>query len=365
MDIERRVREAAGLTPTEQQLAATILKLGERLQGYSIKELAKLSSTSIASIHRLCKKLGLEGFKQLKVEMARSTAMQAANGTRPVDINFPFSDGDRAREVMPSMASLYETTIRDTVALLDEAQLDRAARLIAAAEQVELYTGSHNLYPAQMFEERLLSAGKRVLCPTTSERQVRIALASEPANVAIFISYSGLSPYVKTCAGILREQKVPMILIGSRQARRIHPGLDAYLLVSDREDLQSRITQFASHLAVQFVLDALYGCAFARDYQRDMAFLAASIPYTARRGMDEMARAGGAGTGAGAVSGVNTGAGVGAGAGSISTVNAGAKRIPNGRLDAGRPSKAGDRSSAFATESNPLDIAYARLQHER
>ena len=283
MDIARRIREARGLTPTESQLATTILELGDRLQGLSIKELARLGNASIASIHRLCKKLGLEGFKELKIEMARSMALRSTAPRRHVDINFPFNSGDRARDVVPSMSSLYETTIRDTVELLDFAQLDRAARLIDRADRVTLYTQSHNLYPAQMFEERLLSAGKEALCPPSTERQVRLALASGPGDVAVHISYSGLGVDVSGVLKVLQERHVPCILIGSQRARRQIPGLDAYLLVSDQEDLQSRITQFASHIAVQFVLDALYGCAFARSYGERIEFLRESLPFTARR----------------------------------------------------------------------------------
>lgn len=269
------------LTPTELQLAHTVLELGERLQGLSIKELARHSSTSIASIHRLCKKLGLEGFKELKIEMARSVALRTARPLRSVDINFPFSAGDRARDVVPTMSTLYETTVRDTVDLIDLAQLDRAARLIDGASRVTLYTGSHNLYPAQMFEERLLSAGKEALCPVSRERSLRIALSSGPGDVAIHISYSGLG-VEPSIMEILTERKVPSILIGSQRAKRVRPGMDVYLMVSDREDLQSRITQFASHIAVQFVLDALYGCVFSRDYDNRLEFLSKSIPYTGR-----------------------------------------------------------------------------------
>ena len=68
MDIVYRIRGARDLTPTEQHLANTVLAMGERVQDFTIKELASATSTSIASIHRLCRKLGLEGYKELKVE---------------------------------------------------------------------------------------------------------------------------------------------------------------------------------------------------------------------------------------------------------------------------------------------------------
>lgn len=283
VDIAQRITEANNLTPTEQALAQRVLDLGERLQGYSIKELAAASSASIASIHRLCKKLGLEGFKELKVEMARSTARRGT--AQRVDINFPFKADDRAHDIVPVMESLYQTTIRDIVEVLDPMQLDLASRIIDRAGSVELYTSSHNVHPARMFAQRLLSAGKRAEVLSTWEDQIRVALASDKSHAAVVISYSGLAPFLPDLLPALRERHVPVILVGSKRARHLHAGLAAYLMVGDREALQNRITQFSSHIAVQFVLDSLFSCVFARDYDERMAFLKRSVPYTALAGV--------------------------------------------------------------------------------
>lgn len=95
---------------------------------------------------------------------------------------------------MERMEGLYQTTLAETQELLDPTQLDHAAKLIANARQVDIYTGSHNLYPAGMFRDRLLSAGKSATCHDGVEPQVRTALASGPDHAAIVISYSGLAP---------------------------------------------------------------------------------------------------------------------------------------------------------------------------
>ena len=159
MDIKRKIIEAQGLTPTEQQLGIAALAIGQDIRGLSIKEFAARTNVSVASVHRFCKKLGLEGFKDLKVELIR-LATEAGN-RRDVDINFPFDATSSPAQVMERMEGLYQTTLAETQELLDPTQLDHAAKLIANARQVDIYTGSHNLYPAGMFRDRLLSAGSR------------------------------------------------------------------------------------------------------------------------------------------------------------------------------------------------------------
>ena len=188
-------------------------------------------------------------------------------------------------QVMERMEGLYQTTLAETQELLDPAQLDHAAKLIMRAGTVDIYTGSHNLYPAGMFRDRLLSAGKSATCHDSVEAQVRTALASGPDHVAIVISYSGLAPNLKEILPILSSRHVPVIVIGTPYCARIHPGFAAYLTVSDHESMTHRITQFASHIAVQYVLDSLYSSYFAKDYARCSEFLERSFPYTRLPGL--------------------------------------------------------------------------------
>ncbi len=284
MDIKRKISEAEGLTPTEQQLGIAALAMGEDIRGLSIKEFAARTNVSVASVHRFCKKLGLEGFKDLKVELIRLTT--EAGNRRDVDINFPFDATSTPAQVMERMEGLYQTTLAETQELLDPAQLDYAAKLIANARQVDIFTGSHNLYPAGMFRDRLLSAGKSTTCYGGVEAQVRTALlASGPDHVAIVISYSGLAPNLREILPILSSRHVPVIVIGTPYCARIHPGFAAYLMVSDHESMTHRITQFASHIAVQYVLDSLYSSYFAKDYARCSEFLERSFPYTRLPGL--------------------------------------------------------------------------------
>lgn len=283
MDIKRKITQGKGLTPTEQQLGQTVLAMGENVRGLSIKEFARQANVSVASIHRFCKKLGLEGFKELKVELVRAASY--ADSAPEVDIDFPFDATSTPAQVMERMEGLYQTTLAETQELLDPAQLDHAAKLIMRAGTVDIYTGSHNLYPAGMFRDRLLSAGKSATCHDSVEAQVRTVLASGPDHVAIIISYSGLAPNLKEILPILSSRHVPVIVIGTPYCARIHPGFAAYLTVSDHESMTHRITQFASHIAVQYVLDSLYSSYFAKDYARCSEFLERSFPYTRLPGL--------------------------------------------------------------------------------
>lgn len=283
MNIKQRLAEGAGFTPTEEQLALTILSLDERVQTCSIKELARMAHVSIASVHRLCKKLGVEGFKEFKVAYARASA-HIDTIPHTVDTNFPFCAGDGAHVVLDNLESLYVSTLKETRMQLNADSVDRAAALMARSSFVDVYTQSHNLYPASMFCDRLRSTGTYASCYDGIERQTWQALNSDANHVAICISYSGLSPNVCKALPLLAQRNVPVFFIGRPETEQMHPGLYAYLHLGTSEALQNRITQFASHLAVQYVLDSLFSCCIARDFERSLSFLEQSLPYTALPG---------------------------------------------------------------------------------
>ena len=217
MDIKRKITEAQGLTPTEQQLGIAALAIGEDIRGLSIKEFAARTNVSVASVHRFCKKLGLEGFKDLKVELIR-LATEAGN-RRDVDINFPFDATSSPAQVMERMEGLYQTTLAETQELLDPTQLDHAAKLIANARQVDIYTGSHNLYPAGMFRDRLLSAGKSATCHDGVEAQVRTALTSGPTMRQSSSPTAALPPTSRTSC---RSSAVDMSRPSSSARHTVH-----------------------------------------------------------------------------------------------------------------------------------------------
>ena len=222
MDIKRRIDETHSLTPTEQQLGRTALAMGERMRGTSIKEFAQAANVSVASIHRFCKKLGLEGFKELKIELARAAERSDRASESDVDINFPFDATSTAPEIMARMERLYARTLRETRDMLDVAQVERAAKLLVSGNQIDIYTGSHNLYPAGMFRDRLLSAvpttprspSRTAASPPTSRRSCRSSAAGAPP------SSSSARRAARVCIRVLRPISRSAISRACRTASR-------------------------------------------------------------------------------------------------------------------------------------------------
>lgn len=63
---------ALDFTHAEVEIAHYILNHGEDVLNLSIKELAKRTYTSPATIVRLCRKLGLEGYNDFKISIQQN-----------------------------------------------------------------------------------------------------------------------------------------------------------------------------------------------------------------------------------------------------------------------------------------------------
>lgn len=276
MDIQHRIQGCEHLTTADRALAQTILALKDRLSALSIDDLARASNTSPAAVSRFCKKIGLSGFKDLKLEIARSEVKAA--DVEAVDVDYPFLADDSPRLIAHSFKSLYNLVVSDALSCLDFAELYKCARLIGHARHVQIFTHSHNAHVARTFQGRLLRIGLYASVPDAEEEQRIAAASAQHGTIAIVISYSGRATFLARVLPILRRQGIPVIFIGSEAGVHLNPGLTHYLRVSDKEDPQERISQFASHIALQYVLDVLYGCVFTLDYDDNVAFLKRTTP---------------------------------------------------------------------------------------
>lgn len=285
MTLENSIRQAEHLTPVEAEIGAYILKNLERVPGMSILDLAGDANVSKSAVHRFCKKLGFGGFNDLKVAAARDLA-EAQADVDLIDVNYPFGETDGPRPIAKKLAMLYEAAIQDTYQHIDFTQVQRVARLLNQAGGIDIYTHAHNLNAAENFQDKMLTIGKTVNCPHGFYNQRATVLAATPDRVALILSYSGRASFIRPILQVLSRKKIPVILIGKTGSNLYPQQITHALSISSRENLRDRISQFSSHIAMQYMLDVLFGCIYNLDREKNIAYLRASIDFIDDRTQD-------------------------------------------------------------------------------
>ena len=285
MKLEKRIELCDSMTPLESEIASYILNNKDAVTKLKIQELADILFISKSAIHRFVKKIGFNGFNDLKVSIAKENADLLENNSY-INVNYPFQAKDNPRQIAFKLLELYEKAIKDTFEYVDLDQIKAVSQLIDSAEVIDVYTHAHNSNIAENFQDKMLTIGKSVNCPSSFYNQRLTVLASDQKHVAIILSYSGKATFILPIVKKLYEKGVKVIQIGKAGSNYYSQYVTYHLSISDSENNRDRMSQFSSHIAMQYIMDVLYGCIYNEKRKQNTKYIYDSIDYMDDRPKD-------------------------------------------------------------------------------
>lgn len=285
MKLEKRIELCDSMTPLESEIASYILNNKDAVTKLKIQELADILFISKSAIHRFVKKIGFNGFNDLKVSIAKENADLLENNSY-INVNYPFQAKDNPRQIAFKLLELYEKAIKDTFEYVDLDQIKAVSQLIDSADVIDVYTHAHNSNIAENFQDKMLTIGKSVNCPSSFYNQRLTVLASDQKHVAIILSYSGKATFILPIVKKLYEKGVKVIQIGKAGSNYYSQYVTYHLSISDSENNRDRMSQFSSHIAMQYIMDVLYGCIYNVRRIKNTKYIYDSIDYMDDRPKD-------------------------------------------------------------------------------
>lgn len=285
MKLEKRIELCDSMTPLESEIASYILNNKDAVTKLKIQELADILFISKSAIHRFVKKIGFNGFNDLKVSIAKENADLLENNSY-INVNYPFQAKDNPRQIAFKLLELYEKAIKDTFEYVDLDQIKAVSQLIDSADVIDVYTHAHNSNIAENFQDKMLTIGRSVNCPSSFYNQRLTVLASNQKHVAIILSYSGKATFILPIVKKLYEKGVKVIQIGKAGSNYYSQYVTYHLSISDSENNRDRMSQFSSHIAMQYIMDVLYGCIYNVRRKKNTKYIYDSIDYMDDRPKD-------------------------------------------------------------------------------
>ena len=285
MKLEKRIELCDSMTPLESEIASYILNNRDAVMKLKIQELADTLFISKSAIHRFVKKIGFNGFNDLKVSIAKEDADLLENNSY-INVNYPFQAKDNPRQIAFKLLELYEKAVKDTFEYVDLDQIKAVSQLIDSADVIDVYTHAHNSNIAENFQDKMLTIGKSVNCPSSFYNQRLTVLASDQKHVAIILSYSGKATFILPIVKKLYEKGVKVIQIGKAGSNYYSQYVTYHLSISDSENNRDRMSQFSSHIAMQYIMDVLYGCIYNERRKKNTKYIYDSIDYMDDRPKD-------------------------------------------------------------------------------
>jgi len=174
------------LPASEKKVAQFILNNPTHFVELSITELAEESGTSAAGVVRLCKRLRMSGFRELKLRITMDVS-QSIESQEALKI----APGASLDQIARSLVHNNEVVLRDILKTLDFGAAREAVSSIAAARKVDVYGTDTSSFVAHDLSLKLLKIGVDSSCNQDALVQIASACGLGDRDVAIAISYSG------------------------------------------------------------------------------------------------------------------------------------------------------------------------------
>ncbi|WP_145407707.1 MurR/RpiR family transcriptional regulator [Paenibacillus xylanexedens] len=269
MNILMQLSEMQNFTPNENSIASYILKYKEHVLQLSIQELAKATYTSHSAIHRLTQKLGLTGFKEFTITLAREF-QQSTQPISNVNPNYPFSSGESSLQVAQEIAELMKETIEKNVAYMDDELLSQTAHLLNHANRIFIYAQGDSQIRAKSFQNKCFKINKYVVIATELSEWIYHTINLTSQDCAIFLTYHGISPNYVQVAQHFNRENIPFITITASNQSELAKLSTYCIRVPNDEEKLAKIGTFSSQIAFEYVLNVLYSCIYKIDYLKNM-----------------------------------------------------------------------------------------------
>ena len=266
MAVLEKLKLAEGFTSVEKKLADYIVDNVEAVSRMSITHLAEVTFTSNASIVRLCHKLGVDGYRELRIELAAETE-RARSATTGVDVNHPFSNDESTPAIMSGIAAVLKEAIDASRASVDPASIDLAARAIRRSGLVYLLGSGDSRITAIAFSNMLLKLGIHSVIVGEYDDDIASISGIMPGDVALFVTYSGGiadSASTQRAIRILQERRCSMIWLSSAP---MPAAMSIELRLPAREAVHGKTATFFSQMCIRYLLNCIYGAVYALDYE--------------------------------------------------------------------------------------------------
>ena len=259
MQLIHALEQKKNFTETEALIADYILNNRLNIPDMNISDLAKETFTSNPAIIRLCKKLGLDGYKSFRIAFAAELERQPFSIT-DIDYNYPFSSHESASSIMKTIATLSREAISTCEESLSSASLYSAARWLKNAKNIYIYALGDTYINALSFSNMVVKLGIHCIMANQFNESVSISYSTTSEDVALFLSYSGdvLSEF-STDLKVLKSNKCKTILVSSLEKTN---SVDLLINFPYKERITEKVGGFYSQSAIRYILNILYGLIF-------------------------------------------------------------------------------------------------------
>jgi len=216
----------------------------------SITQLADQAHTSEPSVIRFCRKLGLSGFMELKLNLARDlpSSQQIVENVRA---------GDSLAEIVNKLLGSARDALTNTMNRLDLNALQGAADALASARRIEFYGVGGSGAVARDAHHKFFRLGIPSIAYDDPHMQAMSATLLGPQDVVVAISHTGSTRDLVDNAALVKKAGATLVGILGQERSPLGKLCDFALSVHSHE-VATRLAPMTSRLAQLAIIDVLF-----------------------------------------------------------------------------------------------------------
>ena len=244
----------SNFTTVEKKIADYIFEVGEKMLEKSAQEVASEIGSSSAALVRFSRKLGYDGFSQLKQKLSASYAVHEDEEDYYKEVN----DSETPSSIKNKLKVRVNHMVETTNAALSDDEIMAAVALIDEAESIFVFGIGASSMVAQDIFQKFSRIGKQVFFIQDAHLFVSSLSISDRKTIFIGISMKGETKEVIELARVVKGMKIPIIAITSREESTLGQMSDYILHSVSGEDYQMRTAATMSLMAQLYVVDILF-----------------------------------------------------------------------------------------------------------
>ena len=244
----------SNFTTFEKKIADYIFEVGEKMLEKSAQEVASEIGSSSAALVRFSRKLGYDGFSQLKQKLSASYAVHEDDEDYYKEVN----DSETPSSIKNKLKVRVNHMVETTNAALSDDEIMAAVALIDEAESIFVFGIGASSMVAQDIFQKFSRIGKQVFFIQDAHLFVSSLSISDRKTIFIGISMKGETKEVIELARVVRGMEIPIIAITSREESTLGQMSDYILHSVSGEDYQMRTAATMSLMAQLYVVDILF-----------------------------------------------------------------------------------------------------------
>lgn len=245
------------LRPSETRVANRVLEQPLQACKLTINELANDCGTSLATVIRLCKKAGFDGYRGFR--QALTVAAVSDQGKR---INFGVSNGDidltdSATSVYRKLAFEEAQTIEDTINMLDYRAVETAVTALDGASRIDTYGQASSGLSAQDLQQKLSRIGYQINAWSDPHLALMSAAALPRGAVAVGFSHSGQTKETIRALRTAHDSGAFTVAVTNYRDSPITKEADCVITTVSKET-RFRYAAMPSRMAQLVIVDVLF-----------------------------------------------------------------------------------------------------------